>query len=213
MSDDGDSAAVCSCKAGEVAAEFDLSGIHEELAREWTREDGPGVRSLAEEFNKRVLRAAFRSAGTLPLAGEVDNVYRLLTDDEVSEADRTRARERLRQTGIAIEELEGKMVSHQTLYRHLRNCLDAEHEPTAKTPAERIDEWETRLHALQGRTENVTRQGIQQLRRHDAVDISSIGVSVDVTISCEDCGAFFSVTEFLETGACECSDARAGHLE
>jgi hypothetical protein len=199
------SAQVCSCKVGSVASAYNLGDVHGELAREWGDEDGPSVRELTDTFNKRVLEVAFREAGTLPIDGEIDNIYRVLTADDADEADRTRARDRLQQVGIAVDDVEDALVSHQTLYRHLKNCLDASHGTAEKSPDERVEEWRTRLLALQNRTIDITTQGIEQLRSADAVDIGDVTVTTEVTVSCEDCGRFYTVEEFLDAGECDCN--------
>lgn len=201
---DGDagSAQPCSCKVGTAAAEYGLDGIHDELRREWT--DGEaGVRTLADRFNKRVLRAAFRRAGRLPIDGEIDNVYRVLTDD-ADAGSRTQARERLRRDGVRVADVEERLVSHQTLYRHLVDCLDASHDPESKTDAERVEAWRDRLLALQNRTAGVAERGIEQLDDSGSVRVGSFDVMVDVNLLCEDCGGFYTVEEFLDRGACDC---------
>lgn len=204
---DTESAQVCSCKVGRVASTYSLADVHGELAREWGTEDGPSVRELTDTFNKRVLEVAFREAGTLPIDGEIDNIYRVLTTDDADAADRTRARDRLQQVGIAVDEVEDALVSHQTLYRHLVNCLDAAHGATEESPEERVEKWRTRLLALQSRTTDISTQGIEQLRSAEAVDIGSFTVTTEVTVSCEDCGRFYTVEEFLDIGECECGMA------
>ena len=194
----------CSCKVEVVTAEFDLDGIHEEMCREWADDDGKSVRELADMFNKRVLRTAFRRADKLPIDGEIDNLYRVLTDDDTDPGSRTRAREQLRQDDIPIADVEDRFVSHQTLYRHLVNCLDRAHEPPEKTDEERIEEWRSRLMALQSRTTSVTERGIDQLSNNGAVDIGSFDVLLEVNVMCEDCGGFYTVGEFLDAEACDC---------
>ena len=204
---DTEPAQVCSCKVGSVAATYSLGDVHDELARKWGTEDGPSVRELTDTFNKRVLAVAFREAGTLPIDGEVDNIYRVLTADSTDAASRMRARDRLQQVGIEIDEVEDALVSHQTLYRHLVNCLDTSYEAAEKTAEERVGEWRTRLLALQNRTTDITTQGIEQLSAADAVDIGSFTVTTEVTVSCENCGRFYTVEEFLDAGECDCGTA------
>jgi hypothetical protein len=204
---DAGAAQLCSCKVGTVAATYSLGDVHDELARKWGTEDGPSVRELTATLNKRVLQVAFREAGTLPIDGEVDNIYRVLTDESADGADRTRARNRLQQVGIDVDSVEDAFVSHQTLYRHLVNCLDASYEATEKTPEERVEKWRRRLLALQNRTADITTQGIEQLSSAEAVDIGSFTVTTEVTVSCEDCGRFYTVEEFLDAEQCDCGAA------
>lgn len=203
---DSDAADVgaCSCKLGTVASDFELEGIHEELQQEWGDDDGMSVRELADMFNKRVLRTAFRRADKLPIEGEIDNVYQVLTDGETDPGSRMRARDQLRQEGIPIEDVEDRFVSHQTLYRHLVDCLDTAHQPAGKTDAERIEEWRSRLLALQSRTTSVTERGIEQLSNNGSVEIGSFDVLLEVNVLCEDCGGFYTLDEFLDERACDC---------
>jgi hypothetical protein len=195
----------CSCKVGAAATEFDLDDAYERLGAEWTDDDGESVRSLAESFNRQVLRAAFVDAGTLPLDGEVANVYRILTEEGVDEGERTRCRERLRQQGIPVDDVTERFVSHQTLYRHLVDCLDVSHEPGEKTAEERVDAWRSRLLALQNRTSRVAERAVEQLVDSGAVSIGNADVTTEVTVTCEECGGFYRVEELLDSRRCECA--------
>lgn len=198
----------CDCKVGTVAAEYGLDDIHTELHQEWTSEDSQSVRELATQFNQRVLRVAYADTGQLPIDGEISNIYRVLTEEDVDSGSRIRAREQLRQAGVAIDDVEGKFISHQTLYRHLVNCLDASVETEEKTDDERIEDWEKRLLALQNRTTNVTERAIHQLAKSDSVAVGSFDVLLELNVLCEDCGDFFTLEEFLQERACDCHAER-----
>ena len=196
---------VCSCKVGTVASEWGLEQMHEELETRWGKE-GASVRTLTEEFNRRVLHAGFEQSGRTPIDGEIDNLYRVLTGEDVDAGSRTQVRERLRRNGIPIEEIEGQFVSHQTLYRHLRNCLSAAHDGEEKTQAELIDTWRDRIRALETRTSNVTDRGVGQLADAGAVDIGDFDVLVDVNVICNDCGEFYELEAFLDGRSCGCRE-------
>ncbi len=193
----------CSCKVGTVAAASGLDGIHDHLRSRW---DGDAsVRDLTSAFNRRVLRVAIEASGTVPIDGEVENIYRVLTDDAVDAGSRTRARERLRQDGVSVEDVEARFVSHQTVYRHLVDCLGREHESGYDTPADRVDAWRERVRSLRTRTARVTERGLDQLSAADAVEVGSVDVLVDISLLCEDCGEFYDVETFLEDRTCGCS--------
>lgn len=194
---------VCSCKIGDVAETWDLSGIHDELAAGW-REEGASVRELTDRFNRRLLRAGFRRADRTPIDGEVGNLYRVLTDDEVDAGSRTQARERLRHGGVPIEAVESDFVSHQTLYRHLRNCLGISYEPAAQTAADRKENWRDRISALRARTAAVADRGVGSLSEAGAIDVGSFDVLVDVNVTCNDCGEFYDLDDLLVRGGCKC---------
>ena len=102
-----------SCKVDRVAAAYDLSEESERLAEYWTRDDERySLRDLAVHFNQLLLCTAMERAGLNPLDGEVDNMYRLLTDEEVSQGMRTQARNHLQKEDIDIEQLQSDFVSY-----------------------------------------------------------------------------------------------------
>lgn len=211
MEDAGtDVTAPCECKLGRVAATYGFESIHDDLRRRWEAEE-VSVRDLAGEFNRRVLRAAVGEAGRTFFDGEVANLYRLLTDEDVDAGSRTQARERLRQAGVPIDDVEGAFVSHQTVYRHLVDCLDASQEQSRPDADARVDAWRDRFQSLEARTARVTERGIDQLRNAGALDVGPADVYVEVTVTCEACGRFYTLDELLTERACDCApDAEGG---
>lgn len=197
----------CNCKVGRVAEDRGLRGIHDDLERQWRAEDSASVRELAEEFNRQVLRAGIEISGRTPLDGEVENLYRVLTDDGVDAGSRTQARERLRQEGVPIREIEDQFLSHQTMYRHLVDCLEITRESTQVGGDSRVATWRDRILSLRTRMARVTERGIEQLRGSDAVDIGSFEVYIDVNVFCEDCDGFYTIEEFLDGRTCDCEPA------
>jgi hypothetical protein len=188
-----------SCKIDRTAAAYDLSDEAERLGKYWTRDDERySLRELAAHFNHHLLRAAMEQAGLNPLDGEVENTYRLLTDEEVSPGMRTQARNRLQKHEIDIDQLQADFVSYGTVRRHLKNCLGAEREPTdtdnnsAKAGAQHIA-------ALQHRTAAVTENTLSQLQTAGDID-----VFVDITVSCSECGMHTTAQEFIDNDGCHC---------
>jgi len=196
-------AGVCSCKVGTVADRWGFPEIHDRLAAQWTDGDH-SVRDLTDRFNHRLLRAGFEAADRIPIDGEIGNLYRVLTADDVDAGTRTQARERLRQDGVPIEEIESQFVSHQTVYRHLRNCLEVSPDSETETATERIDSWHDRIEALRARTTAVTDRGISQLASQDAIDGENFDVLVDITVICTDCGQFYDLDELFDERGCDC---------
>ena len=195
--------AVCSCKVGTASRDWGLESVHDELAAGW-REEGASVRQLTARFNRQLLRAGFRRADRTPIDGEIDNLYRVLTDDDVDAGSRTQARERLRRNGVPIEEVEADFVSHQTIYRHLRNCLDISYDPEDRTVTDRVQNWRDRIRALRARTATVADRGVGSLSESGAIDVGSVDVLVDVSVTCNDCGEFYDLDDLLDRGGCEC---------
>ena len=197
----------CQCKVGRGIDAYELSGVNDELERRWCGEgrERDSLRELAIFFNQRLLDAALEDAGTTRIDGEVANIYRVLTDDDVSTGVRTQTRQQLVADGVSIETVETQFVSHQTIHTHLTNCLEISRDESRKNPAERRQTDRDRIRALQRRTEVVTTDALDRLRGSDALELSEYDVLVDVTVLCADCGSQYDVGELLDAGGCGCT--------
>lgn len=195
-----------SCKIDRVAAAYDISAEAKRLGEYWTREEERySLRELAVYFNHQLLRAAMEREGLNPLDGEVENTYRLLTDEDVSQGMRTQARNRLQKQGVDVEQLQSDFVSYGTVNRHLKQCLGVEHEPTVvDDPAEN---GAKRIAALQNRTAAVTKNTLSQLDSAGDITLGDTDVFVDITVSCAECGMHATVREFIENDGCRCEGA------
>lgn len=193
----------CDCKVGRVADRYDLDGMHETLAARRSGEDGSpaSLRTLADEFNQAVLRAAMRPHGAGMLDGEVENGYRLLTADDVSRGMRTRARKQLENDGVDVEAVEASFVSHPTMGRHLETCLGVEREPEERDP---IEAAKDRVFKLLSRTEAVVGNTIEGLAAADRIAAGAVAVTVDVRVTCERCGVQATAATFIDRGGCDC---------
>jgi hypothetical protein len=195
-----------SCKIDRTAAAYDLSEEAERLGEYWTRDDERySLRELAVHFNHQLLRAAMEQAGLNPLDGEVDNTYRLLTDEDVSQGMRTQARNRLEKQNIDVDQLQSDFVSYGTVLRHLKGCLGVER----KSPETDDDPAETgaqRIAALQNRTVAVTENTLSRLASAGELAAGDIDVFVDITVSCSECGVHASVREYIEGNGCNCAE-------
>ena len=193
------------CKVGTIAETFELSDLDATLRERWTAgEDRSGVRELADYVNTRFLRSALQGGHEGTLEGEAENYYRLLTDDEVSRGVRTEARGRLRDRGVDVEALEERFVSHQTVYRHLTDCLGASRSPPSTDAATAVREGVGTVRALQRRTEAVTTSIFERLDRGGHVDVGELDVLVDVIVSCRACGQQFPLSQSLAGRSCRC---------
>ncbi|WP_254547066.1 rod-determining factor RdfA [Halomarina pelagica] len=188
-------------KVRRVSEKYGLGDVEAELL---TRRTGDGVerhslRELAAYVNRRLLDAALKRAGENPLDGEVSNLYRLLTSDEVTEGTRTQAINRLTRRGVDAEALRDDFVSYQTVNRYLDGVAPAPRAP----PANGTDHGE-RISKLQARLEAVTGSSLDQLRRGDDFALGPYDVLVDVTVTCRECGLTTSVHALLDRGGCDC---------
>lgn len=189
-------------KVGRLVAEHGLEDLPGELEDRWTapREERSSLRDLAEYVNRRVLEAVLRDAGRDPLPDDVDAIYRALTSDDASAAERTRRRRDLERDGIDVDALESDFVSHQAVHTYLTKYREAEH---------RLDEQLAerslrRLRRLQGRTAAVTEDTVERLVDRGEIAGGDLRVILSLQVLCETCGASHDATTFIENGGCDC---------
>jgi hypothetical protein len=196
-----------SCKIDRTAAAYDLPEEAEQLAEYWTHDDERySLRELAVHFNQLLVRAAMERAGLDPLDGEVENTYRLLTADDVSQGVRTQARNRLQKHGVDVDQLQSDFVSYGTVRRHLKGCLGAERESTG-TDDDPAETGSQHIAALQNRTVAVTENTLSQLASAGELAAGDIDAFVDITVTCPECGMHATVQEFIDTDGCHCEKA------
>lgn len=194
----------CECKVGRGLEEYGLEDLNEALRARRTGKEGrpASLRDLVDYFNREVLRTALEDAGGTPLDGEVENTYRLLTDDDVSSGARFRARKRLEREGVAPDAVEERFVSHPTMGRHLGDCLGVE---KPGTTGKRIETATERIFKMRSRTEAVVETTLGGLASVDRLAAGELAVTVDVQVTCEECGAYEEVGTFVDRGGCDCA--------
>lgn len=190
----------CDCKIGRVSRRRELEEVDEMLKESWKA--GSSLRDLEEQYNHHVLEVTMRDADVETLQGEVKNLYRLLTDDDVSAGMQIEARSRLEQHGVDPDTVTDDFVSYQTIRTHLRSCLevDTQRESTVtKSGAKNT------VLKLLSRTESITKRTIEQLCTNDLLTVGNAYVTLSLRVSCTDCGEEYSFTRLLERGHCSCS--------
>jgi hypothetical protein len=189
-------------KVARLIEEYDLDSLGEEMARRWTAEDNRwSLRDLADHFNQTVLEVAMEAEGAQLLDGEAKNTYRLLTNEDEGEADKTRARRRLERNGIEVDDLLDDFVSYQAIRTFLTKHQGAEYTPDETDPLERERE---NVQQLRGRIDSVTAGKLEQLRDSGELTLGEFRTLVDVRVICEDCNAQYDIVELLERGGCSC---------
>ncbi|MFC6823402.1 rod-determining factor RdfA [Halopelagius fulvigenes] len=191
-------------KVGRLIGEYGLEGEGERLETYWTTdgEDRRSLRELADYFNRRLLRATMEAAGMNPLDGEVENTYRLLTDDDVSRGMQTQARQTLEREGVDVESLRSDFVSHQAIHTYLTKYREASREEQADV--DRVEKGLETIQRLRSRTSAVSENIVENLAGTERIDLGDFEVLVDVRVFCRDCGTQYDVQELLNRGGCEC---------
>jgi hypothetical protein len=190
-------------KVTRLINKYDLNGIGAEMERFWTADSGDrkSLRELAAFFNQRLLKRAMAAEGLETLDGEVENIYRLLSDDEVREADRMRTRRRLEREGLNVDELTSDFVTYQAIRSYLKSTRGAEYTPNERDP---LDRGAENFQKIRGQTASITEGKLEQLRRSGHLDLGTFRTFVEISAVCEDCGTRYEVVELLERGGCEC---------
>lgn len=194
-------------KIERVIDRYGLEGLGDRLVELWTGEGDErlSLRDLSDLFNRRVLRAAMESADMRPLDGEVENTYRLLTDDDVSEGMRQQTRSRMERNGVDVDALERHFVSHQAVYTYLKEYRNVSHSSNdGEEKGAQIDRGADTINALISRTTAVTEDMLERLMNSEEIERTEISVFVDVRVTCESCGRTMTVNEFLSEKGCHC---------
>lgn len=193
----------CGCKIGNLVAKYQLPTVDSRLVEEW--QSGKSVRRLTEELNKDVVESELTAANVGQVEWSRSPVYEALHTDELSEAEAIEIRRELDRAGVDVEKLSSDMVSHQTVYRHLTQCLDAS-KSDGRTPEERREKAKDTVYALQQRTEIVTESTIQALQTAGVTDLGEIEVLIDLRVVCSDCGHSMEFESAISEG-CRCDAA------
>jgi len=191
-------------KVGRVLSEYDLLDMHESLPDLWLGESGDAtsLRDLAERINVALTHQALEEAGEDPLEGEAENVYRLLTDEEVSAGVRTQQRNRLERAGVEVDQLEADFVTHQAVYTYLTEALGVSKERRSDTDP--IEKHEQRIQRLRSRTTAVAEHSLSELRERGSLTLGEFDIVVDLAVYCQDCGTQSELSALLQEGGCDC---------
>ena len=190
-------------KVGRLITEYDLGDTGSELEQRWTGDgrERDSLRTLADAFNQRLLSQAMSDAGMDPLEGEVENVYRLLTDGDVSSGNRIETEARLRKKDIVVEDLLDDFVTYQAIRTYLQDVRDASYEQDTDDSFEAV---KSSIDRLIGRTNAVVEQKLQQFRSKGSLTIGNFIVRTSVVVYCEDCETQYEVASLLRRGSCDC---------
>lgn len=191
-------------KVGRLIHAYDLDGMAEELEARWTgtAETQNSLRELADYFNQRLLRVAMIDAGMDPLEGEVENAYRLLTDD-VSAGVRTQSRKRFEREGLDVEQVERDFASHQAIHTYLTKYRGVQKDEQ-RTDSTQIEKADRTVQRLKNRLVAVTGNSLETLRSTGRIPLGDFDVSVDVQVFCRDCGKQYNLRDLLEADGCDC---------
>lgn len=192
-------------KVARLIEDYALDGIGSELEHKWTRStDRVSLRDLAAEFNERLVRSALADTSPVLLDGEPENLYRLLTDDNVTRGVRMQAKAKIERRGVDADALEDDFVTYQAMRTYLRSYRDAELPEAEDNSGPTRGSKQGVIERLTRRLEQVTERSLEELQRSGAIALGSFYVVVDVRVHCTDCSREFPISQLLANGECGC---------
>lgn len=200
-----------SSKVARLIDAYDFGAAYGDwLEERWTADgdERKSLRSLAEEFNIRLLETTMADSGMTMLDGEVKNLYRLLTDDEVSSGDQAEARRRLEQNSVDVDKLEQDFITYQAIRSYLKNYRGAEYD--SNRAGRDVDSVIDSLQQLQSRVRSVTENSLSQLRKTDQLTLGKFQLFIEFNVLCTECNSQHGVIELLKRGGCHCKDKSNG---
>lgn len=192
-------------KVARLIDEYGIGAAYgDRLEALWTADgsERESLRALADRFNKRLLDAAITDAGMSTVDGEVANIYRLLTDEDVSSGNRIEARRRLEQHGVHVDQIERDFVTYQAIRSYLKEYRDAQYEDG--NSADRTDSVIDTIQRLKSRTRSVAERSLDQLRGAGHITLGEFRLFIDVSVHCEECETQYEFVELVKRGGCDC---------
>jgi len=190
-------------KVGRLIDRYEMAGLGQELEDRWLGRDyeEQSLRSLADWFNERLLEHRLAEAGHDPLDGEVANLYRLLSEEDVTAGSRVDAEATLEGYGVDVEALRREFVSHQAVHTYLTDFRGVSKERTAEDRPESV---RGTIQRLRSRLVAVAENNLDHLRTAGDLTIGEFTVLLEVQVLCEDCGSSYPITELIDRGRCDC---------
>lgn len=202
------------CKVDRVRAAFNITpplrareDLDEYLVARWLGKDSnesTGLRTLAEWFNKQLLKEVYREHGRSDSGVRINSEYNALQKEEIPAHEREELISELADDGIDGETIKNKFISKSTLSRHLKNCLDA-----TKKVANSKTEWEIdRIRVATNTYRSHLESALQSLDNKEKITgIEDSELQVQAYLSCSECPTRVTVEKAYEQGYI-CSDHR-----
>jgi hypothetical protein len=150
-----------------------------------------GVKSLADWFNKQIMKAAYGNTSKRIMDFRVAAEYEALTGDD--DTARNELIDELDQEGIDAQELCDDFVSGPTIYRYLTDDLGAEKNQETK-------DWETdSINHQVKKTNETVKEALSSLDQKDKIDLKD-EYSVNVEVRVNDKNGTASVTQVIDNG-------------
>ncbi|RQG88022.1 hypothetical protein EA462_14295 [Natrarchaeobius halalkaliphilus] len=213
-------------KVARVIDDYELEGLDETLVDLWTRDDSSrkSIRELADLVNAEIVSAVVGSElqGMTPMEYPPDRIATRLaarssTDsrfEDVSQGDINEVTNWMESEGIDVDSLTNDFVTFGVVYDYLKNYHDAkasEKYRKSSSPEELKEKVTSRLDGLKEQVETVTKESNRSLENAGILQETNRTVTVDIRITCVNCGREYPAIEFVEANGCRaCDDELTG---
>ena len=186
------------CKVSRVARAYDLGTVDDELRD--LHASGASMRELARHLNTAIVEAAIDATGEQVAADPV-GVYEVLHGDDAGPERRVRIEDALEAAGVDVDALASDLVSHVTVWNHVKDHLAVE---TARETAIDASEARAVIDRARDREETLIANTIERLGDQPDFDWTDVDVTLSVRVFCRECGASSRLDEYLDAGGCHC---------
>lgn len=191
------------CKVGRLIEEYSLSGTGDDLKNRWTGQEYEmqSLRDLADWFNQLLLANVLEESTLSLIGGDVEHIYNLLTDDNLSSGEQAEIRRTLEREGINLDQLTEDFVSHRAIHTYLTQYRGVE---KPKTETDPVKSGRERLQRLRERVVIVAENTLRSLSNADHLALDEFSILVNIRVTCEACGAYHDLEQLLRNGGCDC---------
>ena len=185
------------CKVRRIADAYDLE-MDAELVE--LHESGASMRELARFLNTAIIEAAI-DAQDGRIVADPEGIYDVLTGDEVSPERTVRVEDALQSAGIDVDDLESDLVSHVTVWNHVKEHLARE---TSRETMVDLETARSAIDAAREREETLISNTVDRLAEHPDVAGGDVDLAFSIRVFCRACGASYRLDEYLDAGGCDC---------
>lgn len=204
-------------KVARVIDDYELNGLDETLVDLWTRDDSSrkSIRELADLVNAEIVSAVVGSElqGMTPMEYPPDQIAirlaaRSSTDsrfEDVPQGEINEVTNWMESEGIDVAALTDDFVTFGVVYDYLKNYHDAEASEKyrkSSSPEELKTKVTNRLEGLKKQVETVTKESNRSLENAGVLEEIERTVTVDIRITCVNCGREYPAVEFVEADGC-----------
>lgn len=137
------------------------------------------------------------------LDSEIENTYRLLTEEDVTGGMRTQIETSLEREGVDLKQLCSDMVAHQSVHTYLTKVCDVKRRDKETY---RIEKTVSVIRRLKNRVTAVVERDLDGRLNTEQIALGESNVVVQAQAYCKRCDSQYKVSDLLSRNGCQCED-------